>query len=265
MAGIAGRSLPGRATLHPQPRRTGTWWDVLGPNGHPALSPVPHITNIFDSLDAAGDTWKVYNQFSAFDVCSYFATCAHSVQHKNVVKSAQVIPDAMAGKLPALSLVLPDNNKQTGNASQHNLSSMAVGDNWIGNVVRAIQNGPDWSSTAVFITYDDCGCFYDHVPPPTPRLGIRLPMVIVSPWVRPGYTDSRVVSFVGMLAFTEHVFGLAPMSADDASSYDYMDAFDFTSAPTLSRTRMVTSTVDPEVLDRVRKVKLDPSDPDDAT
>ena len=42
---------------------------------------------------------------------------------------------------------------------------MLVGDNWIGKVVNALQASPDWSSTAMFITYDDCGCFYDHVPP----------------------------------------------------------------------------------------------------
>jgi phospholipase C len=40
---------------------------------------------------------------------------------------------------------------------------MLQGDNWIGSIVSAIENGPQWDLTAIFITYDDCGCFYDHV------------------------------------------------------------------------------------------------------
>ena len=54
----------------------------------------------------------------------------------------------------------------TGGTSQHNGTSMVVGDNWIGEEVSAIQNGPDGPSTTIFIYYDDCGCFYDHVAPP---------------------------------------------------------------------------------------------------
>src|SRR5262249_7179915 len=88
---------------------------------------------------------------------------------------------------------------------------------------------PDWASTAVFITYDDCGCFYDHVPPPE-GLGIRVPMVIASPYAKPGFTDSNVASFSSMLAFTEHVFGLSPLSARDAGAYDFADSFDFGNA-----------------------------------
>ena len=65
---------------------------------------------------------------------------------------------------PAYSLVL-DGAGTYGDVVQHNNMSMAVGDNWIGQVVTAIEDGPDWNSTAIFITYDDCGCFYDHVTP----------------------------------------------------------------------------------------------------
>src|SRR5439155_1658622 len=91
---------------------------------------------------------------------------------------SQVIDDATNGTLPTVSIVTPTNSK-----SQHNFYSMKMGDNWIGQVVQAIENGPQWSSTAIFITYDDCGCFYDHVAPPA-GLGIRVPMVIVSPYAK---------------------------------------------------------------------------------
>jgi phospholipase C len=244
---------------------TGSWWDDYGPTGVPQTSPVPHVGNVFDSLEDAGHTWKVYNTIKAFDLCSYFATCAHSVQSTNVVPAGNVIADAQNGTLADVNFVLPNLTKAAGNADQHNGHSMAVGDNWIGSVVSAVQNGPDWSSTAIFITYDDCGCFYDHVPPPNSRLGIRLPMVIVSPYAKPGYTDSRVVGFVGMLAFTEHIFGLPALSGDDASSYDYMNAFDFTSPPRLGKTKLVQTTIPASTLKKVRSAKLDLDDPNDTT
>jgi phospholipase C len=249
----------------PYPDGTGSWWDSGGPAGVPQLSPVRHVNNIFDSLDAGARTWKVYNRIPAFDICSYFATCAHSVQSTNVVRSGNVIADAQNGALADVNFVLPNTTSTSGSADQHNGHSMAVGDNWIGSVVSAIQNGPDWPSTAIFITYDDCGCFYDHVPPPTSRLGIRLPMVIVSPYAKPGYTDSTNVSFVGMLAFTEHVFGLPALSGDDANSYDYMAAFDFTAPPRLAKTPLTGTTIPASTLKIVRSLKIDLDDPDDTT
>jgi phospholipase C len=107
---------------------------------------------------------------------------------------------------------------------------MTVGDDWIGKVVSAIMNGPDWDSTAIFLTWDDCGCFYDHVPPPA-GLGIRVPMIIISPYARPGYTDSTNAQFASVLAFTEHTFGLPALSSVDANAYDYFGAFNFSQTP----------------------------------
>jgi phospholipase C len=112
---------------------------------------------------------------------------------------------------------------------------MMAGDNWIGKVVSAIENGPDWGSTAIFITYDDCGCFYDHVSPPLnadgTRDGIRMPMVIVSPYVRPGELDSTTATFSSILAYTEHNFGLRALSTNDAKAYDYANVFDYSQRP----------------------------------
>src|ERR1019366_2959060 len=118
---------------------------------------------------------------------------------------------------------------------QHNQMSMAKGDNWIGQVVSAIENGPDWSSTAIFITYDDCGCFYDHVAPSvnpdgTPQ-GTRIPMVIVSPYAKAGYTDSTPATFASILAYVEQTFGLAPLSLNDAAAYPYTNSFDYSQTP----------------------------------
>jgi phospholipase C len=136
-----------------------------------------------------------------------------------------VLTQAQDGTLRDVTFVTP-----TYLRSQHNNVSMAMGDNWIGSVVGAIMNGPQWDSTAILITYDDCGCFYDPVTPPAGK-GIRSPMVIVSPYAKPGYTDSTTASTNSILAFIEHTFGLAPLRRADANAYDYMGAFDFSQVP----------------------------------
>ncbi len=205
----------------------------FGPYRH---SPVRYVPTIMDRLDAAGLSWRFYSANGTKDagsgytwqICPTFAECLYSDQAQNVVPEDRVLQDAQAGNLPNFSIVLP--NSATGETSQHNNTSMAFGDNYIGQVVSAIENGPDWDSTAIFITYDDCGCFYDHVPPPS-GVGIRVPMVIVSPYAKPGYTDSTEATFASMLAFTEHTFGLEPLTSADAAAYDYSGAFTFSGAP----------------------------------
>ena len=93
-----------------------------------------------------------------------------------------------------------------------------------------MSNPDEWKSTAIFITYDDCGCFYDHVPPPK-GMGVRLPMVIISPFAKAGYVDSTIASFASILAFTERIYGLRPLNKVDGNAYDYFKSFDFGQHP----------------------------------
>src|SRR2546423_333248 len=107
---------------------------------------------------------------------------------------------AVAGTLPNFGIVAPN-----GWVSQHNYESMRAGDWWIGRLVSALMRGPEWDSTAIFTTWDDFGGFYDHVPPPA-GLGLRVPMLIVSPYAKAGSTDTHVASIASILAFAEHNF-----------------------------------------------------------
>ncbi len=206
-------------------------------------SDVPYVPTIMDSLDAANLTWKMYGgppggsnggqgessgntTGYGWATCPTFAECLNKPvsQHPS---NSQFSTDAAAGQLPNFSLVTP-----TQTDSQHNGDSMTVGDNWISSTVTAIENSPEWSSTAIFISWDDCGCFYDHVAPPTGQ-GIRVPMIIVSPYTIAGHTDSNPAQFASVLAFTEWAFGLPPITTStwDASAYNYTGSFNFTQAP----------------------------------
>ena len=226
-------------------------------------SPVGYVPTIMDRLDAAGLSWRLYTGPAGkgnstgygWAICPSFAECNYSSQAQNHVLNSQIITDAQAGTLPAFSVVTP-----TQLQSQHNGDSMAMGDNWIGQVVSAIENGPDWSTTAIFLSWDDCGCFYDHVPPP-PGLGIRVPMIIISPYARAGSTDSRVASFASVLAYAEHTFGLAPLSSKDATAYAYGNSFNYRQKPLLSPFHPMATAIPPAELKQLAATPPDPNDP----
>ena len=122
--------------------------------------------------------------------------------------------------------------------------SITACDNWVGQLVGAVERGPDWSSTAVFITWDDCGCFYDQVPPPdstrTARQeGPRVPLIIVSPYAKPGYTDTTRPRSPGSSPTPSTPSGCPRSGANDAAAYPFTNAFDYAQATRRSRYAMV--------------------------
>jgi Phosphoesterase family len=234
------------------------WWNghryILQPScvpdakGHGPYRPseVKSVPTIFQMLDRAGLSWKIYGG-EGFEgkgpgyiwaICPTYWSCIGTKQRNNLVPANDVIPAASGGKLPAVSIVTPVQR-----TSEHPPKSMSMGDNWLGKVLNAVMTGPEWDSTTVFLTWDDCGCFFDHVNPwqYNPTWGLRVPFFIVSPWAKPGYTDSNPATFVSTLAFIERIFGLAPLHpcaalpsphcTDDANSSDFLKAFDFSQHP----------------------------------
>lgn len=191
-------------------------------------SPVAYVPTIFDRMDGAGLSYNVYVDHlnTLRSPCSYFWECVNSSQAKHTVSKDYFVGDALAGNLPNVAFLMPP-----GTRAQHPTFSMQAGDNWIGQVVGAIESGPQWDSTAVFLTYDDCGCFYDHVPPPVPGMGLRVPMLIISPYARPHFVDHTTATLASSLAFIETNWGLPPLGDEDRSTYDFRGAFDYTQAP----------------------------------
>jgi phospholipase C len=186
--------------------------------------------------DASTPITRIPNTY----ICPSFSECLNTGQKANNVASTSFVSDAQRGSLPSFSIVTPGG--KDAQFSEHNGFSITAGDNWLGQVASAVMNGPDWRSTVLFITWDDCGCFYDQVRPGvnpggTPQ-GPRTPLVIVSPFAKPGFTDTTSSSFAGILSFTERNFGLSPLGFNDALAYPFTNALNFHQAP-LRPARMI--------------------------
>jgi phospholipase C len=108
------------------------------------------------------------------------------------------------------------------------------GPDWVASIVNAIGQSQFWSSTAIFITWDDWGGWYDHVAPPqldSMGLGFRVPLIVVSPYAKHGYVSHVQHEFGSFLKFSEETFNLPSLGLIDVRADDLADCFDFTQAP----------------------------------
>ncbi len=137
--------------------------------------------------------------------------------------------DARQGMLPAFSWVTP-----TYLASSHPPFSLCSAENWFVSKMNALMAGPDWSSTVVFLVWDDYGGFYDHVAPPKVDqfgLGPRVPLLVISPYARPGSITHTTYAFESVLKTAEEIFTLPALTSRDKQAHDLLDTLDFAQKP----------------------------------
>jgi phospholipase C len=140
-----------------------------------------------------------------------------------------LLGDITDGRLPPVTWVTPRFE-----LSDHPEYSFCHGQNWTTEVVNAIMASPLWKDTAIFITWDDYGGFYDHVPPPQVDrfgFGIRVPMLLISPYAKDGYVDHTLGEFSSVLRFIENNWGLTQLTERDRAADDFATGFDFAQAP----------------------------------
>jgi phospholipase C len=183
-----------------------------------------------DELEAAAIPWTYYLGENLYvETPSWIRHWAFGPMMNDVKTDERFLRDAKAGELPAVSWLVPDTRD-----SEHPPASVCAGENWTVQVMNALQRSPDWKHTAVVITWDDFGGFYDHVPPPHVDeygMGPRAPMLLISPWARRGYVAHETLEFASVLKMIESIWGLPPLTERDANAGDMLDLFDFSGEP----------------------------------
>lgn len=133
-----------------------------------------------------------------------FVTVREDHQLHNVQPTTVFRRDAAHGTLPAVSWVIP-----SAADSEHPPSRVSAGQSYVTSLINDVMKGPDWSSTAIFVTWDDWGGFFDHVQPPhvdANGYGLRVPGLVISPYAKRGYVDHQTLSFDAEVRFIEDVF-----------------------------------------------------------
>jgi len=146
-----------------------------GPKTPGIWNPLPHFTDVHQD-DQVGNVQTISNFYAA----------------------------AKNGTLPAVSWIDPN-----GKVSEHPTALVSTGQTYVTGLVNAIMQSPDWNSTAIFLSWDDWGGFYDHVVPPTVDqngYGLRVPGIVISPYARQGYIDHQTLSHDAYNKFIEDDF-----------------------------------------------------------
>jgi phospholipase C len=209
--------------------------NLIDPSGNENYRQYPcfdHQT-LLDLLDSNSISWKYYeSQTGGFwdgpDAISHIRYSA--TDWARVVRpDTKVLDDIAAGTLPQVSWVIPDGYK-----SDHSGAGTNIGPSWVASIVNSVGASKYWNSTAIFITWDDWGGWYDHVAPPildSYSLGFRVPLIVVSPYAKHGYVSHQQHEFGSIVRFVERNWSLGSLGYTDARSDDFSDCFDFTQTP----------------------------------
>jgi phospholipase C len=225
-----------------------TWGCDIGPGGTvrilDAEGVVVEVPPCFDFLtegdllNRAGIPWAYYAATKEEYGYIWSAYAAIRRYRENPERWAQhmrpvgnLLRDIREERLPPVTWVTP-----RGEVSDHAGSgnSFCHGQNWTTEVVNAIMQSPMWKDTAIFLTWDDYGGFYDHVPPPRVDgfgFGIRVPLLTISPYAKRGAIDSTLGEFSSVLRFIEDNWGIRQLTLRDRAARNLSYNFDFGRVP----------------------------------
>jgi phospholipase C len=208
------------------------------------IYPCLDFPTLADELSAAGISWRMYAVseggggyiWTVYDAIRHIRDSADWQAH--IFPLTQFAVDAAAGNLPAVTWIstggVPGPDGGVIDISEHPAASTCIGENWTVDQLNALGGGPAWSSSVMFITWDDFGGFYDPVAPAQLDkygLGFRVPFLAVSPYAKAGYLDHSQAEFSSVLRFIESTFDVPTLTNRDSNTSDLLQFFDFTQAP----------------------------------
>ncbi len=214
-----------------------------------ALYPDKDIV-IFDLLEKAGVSWNIYGDgVPGLATVISIAIVNRWAGRNPLLPASAFFEQAKAGTLPHVVFVDPRLGTETPDGDdEHPPGDVQNGQKFTSDVVHALFQSPQWSHTALFITYDEHGGLYDHVPPPPAcapddraplvhvgdptqggfdRYGVRVPITVVSPYAKPAYVSHVLYDHTSILRFIEARHALPALSGRDANADAMFDFFDF--------------------------------------
>jgi phospholipase C len=254
---------------------------LIDPSGNESQTQYPcfeHPT-LTDLLDAKGISWRYYTPSAGSlwtgpnaiqHICqpetkNSKLVCTGSAWSNVIIPQTKVLTDIANNRLAQVTWVIPD-----GQESDHAGVNDGSGPSWVASIVNAIGNSPYWDSTAIFITWDDWGGWYDHVSPPKVLVdcaewgcgyvyGFRVPLIVVSPYAKTRYISHVDHDFGSILKFIEEAFDLPSLGYADAYAFDDLsDCFDFYRPPTAFQKIMAPASAEDFLNDQ--RPPLDPDD-----
>lgn len=212
-SGFLGPSLPNRVVMIAGSNYGGT-------TNQAAYDGSMLNSTIFDRLNYAGVSWKYYTGYP--DSLNGFNPLPLTMSNQKATDYQTFRKDVQSGKLPSVSWLQPDSDE----TSEHPPYDIDDGINQVKSAITTVMKSNYWGSTAILLTWDEAGGFYDHVPPPSVDYGMRVPLIVISPLAYKGFVDHQQSSHVSTLALIERLFRLPCMKLDCAAS-DLMEAFNF--------------------------------------
>ncbi|HEY2475383.1 MAG TPA: alkaline phosphatase family protein [Candidatus Cybelea sp.] len=236
---------------------------VIDPSGNESQKVYPCFqrTSLMQELDNAGLSWRYYQEQPGpglWNAVNAIQPLWQSDAANVISPSEQVLTDISNGNLANVTWITP-----SGAASDHAGRTDGSGPSWVTSIVNAIGQSQYWGSTAIFVTWDDWGGWYDHVQPPlynSYELGFRVPLLVISPYAKPGYISHVQHEFGSILRFTEENFGLPSLGTTDARADDLSDCFNFWQART--RFHRIAARLGAQYFRKVRHSKPDIPDTD---
>ncbi|HLO18551.1 MAG TPA: alkaline phosphatase family protein [Anaerolineales bacterium] len=207
-----------------------------------------NIPTIFDRLQERGISWKFYIRdydpnlnYRSLKELDYLPPQVQWVPllafdrfldnpelSSHIVDLDEYYTDLEKGTLPAVSYVL------LLGATEHPISDPSLGEQATRTMLQLLMQSSLWKSSAFFLTYDDWGGWYDHVPPPQVDdrgYGFRVPAMLVSPYARTGLIDHTLLDHTSILKFIEENWDIPPLAVRDAKANNFTSAFDFSAPP----------------------------------
>ena len=192
------------------------------------------VPTIFDQLEAQGIPWRYYGITNDREITTPLQLphiAANGAMSSKVLHLDTVASDITAGRLPSVTYIDPNGYLADSlKISEHPPGDVTDGQAWTAGVIDAIMASPMWPTCAVFLTWDESGGFYDHVPPLQVDewgYGFRVPMLIVSPFSKRGFLDHDVMDHTSILKFIATNWNLSALTTREANANDMMSAFTF--------------------------------------